>query len=109
MGLGPSSIESRATHSVPNHDARAFPGGYGFFERNPVPRTQHARERSWVNVGLFSNTVKRRCLLRCMSPPLLFFYCAWFRGRTEGRRQDSRRGQPEGMESACEEDTLTRE
>ena len=59
MGLGPSSIESRATHSVPNHDARAFPGGYGFFERNPVPRTQHARERSWVNVGLYSNTVKR--------------------------------------------------
>ena len=44
MGLGPSSIESRATHTVPNHDARAFPGGYGFFERNPVPRTQHARE-----------------------------------------------------------------
>ena len=73
MGLGPSSIESRATHTVPNHDARAFPGGYGFFERNPVPRTQHARERSWVNVGLFSNTVKRRFFAAVHVPSSFIF------------------------------------
>lgn len=87
MGLGPSSIESRATHTVPNHDARAFPGGYGFFERKSCA-SHTACQREVVGERWLVLEYRAASFFAAVHVPssFYFFYCARF-GRRLGRRE----------------------